>query len=406
MNLKGGVGFGIFGLGIEGTISRATSPQHILDAFYGKGNTNYVGDFSPSVTNAFSKYNSAKMDALIKQLIEKLIEKHGKLGKLPNAVNVGSILLKLKKMSAKKKVMENAAVEEKALSEKAAAEEEAKVPLTIEELEAAAEADAVATQQREEEEAAVRELQNQKETKEFTFIVAIYNLLNKDLPDQAEYNQHKSPEQSNYFINKIQADLIKSQKLKIAELLLFNNPLDLDTRLSEYFKIYCKLTNLNINSTNLDAKYEEIIRTDTAAKAATASSKLQHEIDNNKMETNDLLWEMKSYEKLQCPVANANSGWGLPAVTSWFGESKNGTHPDVRLEMFTQVGDETLDAVLAKSVQELASIKKARDALVALYNNTCGQNVEMKNVPKGGSRRRRHQKRSKKTKKRSKSLRR
>ena len=452
-----GGGFAINGL--EGSINWARSPDTVLDAFYGKGNKNYTGPFQSSVLTSIASFNATRLDALITQLTEK----YNKLSKLPNAAAFGNVIVKLKPMLAQKQQSEAAyaaGVAEKAAAKKAAAE--AAAP-TLEDIEAAAikaqadaEAAAIKAQADAEAAAAAQAVidaqlaadsqaaaaaQKVKEDKEFTIITEIYRLMSKPLPDRADYDSKK--QNANVYIQNIATDLISSGKFNIRELLVFNTPIapnEIDKRTQNLFNVYLKLAP-STQPGGLDDVYSKIQQDSLDATANAEATQLQALIASNKAQTNTLLNEMDKYSSLNCGTGNGedvnNPTWNnwLPAtimgstkvvpepsgsikeVPDGSTKSQKGgydlyslmgapaapaapvDHPEVvkNNDKFSKISpDETWQAVLDRSNAFLAEIKMARNELVKLYDQKCQTKTE---PVKGGSRRRRHKKRTRKSNK-------
>ena len=425
------VGGGFAIIGLEGSIYRAMSPDGVLEAFYGTGNKNYTGPFQASVVKDLDSYSATRLDGIIKQLTEK----YNKMSKKPNAAQFGAVIIKLKPLLAQKQQSEaanSAAAAEKAAAEAAIANA---APQTLEEIEAAAikaqadaeaaaAAQAVIDAQLAADSQAAAATQTEKENKEFTIITEIYRLINKSLPDRADYESKK--QNANVYIQSITADLISSGKFNIRELLVFNNPIapnEIDKRTQNFFNVYLKLAAVG-KPVGLDDVYSKIQQNSLDAAANAEATQLQALISANKTKANEFLFEMDKYSSLNCgtgedgnqstgswipeslmgstkvvadgSVKSQKGGWGL---TSIMGNSAPADHSEVvkNKDKFSKITpDETWQAVLDRSNDFLAETKMARNELVKLYNQKCQTKIE---TVKGGSRRRRHKKRARKSNK-------
>jgi len=439
------VGGGIAFTGLEGSIFRSTSPDGVLESFYGKGNKNYTGPFQASTIKDLASYSATRLAGIITQLTEK----YNKFSKMPNAAQFGAVIVKLKPMLAQKQQSEAATAA--AAAEKAAAEAAIvnAAPQTLEEIEAAAikaQADAEAAAAAQAADAAQAAADSQaaaaaqkvKEDKEFTIITEIYRLMNKPLPDRADYESKK--QNTNVYIQTITTDLISSGKFNIRELLGFNTPIalnEIDKRTQNLFNVYLKLAP-STQPGGLDDVYSKIQQDNLDATANAEATQLQSLIAANKAQTNTLLNEMDKYSSLSCGTGDGedvnNPTWNwlpetimgstkvVPEQSGSIKEVPDGStksqkggfnlfvsapaapaapvdHPEVvkNNDKFSKISrDETWQAVLDRSNVFLAEIKMARNELVKLYNQKCQTKIE---PVKGGSRRRRHKKRARKSNK-------
>jgi hypothetical protein len=425
------VGGGFAFTGLEGSIFRSTSPDGVLESFYGKGNKNYTGPFQASTIKDLTSYNATRLAGIITQLTEK----YNKFSKMPNAAQFGAVIVKLKPMLAQKQQSESAtaaAAAEKAAAEAAIANA---APQSLEEIEAAAikaqadaeaaaAAQAVIDAQLAADSQAAAATQTEKENKEFTIITEIYRLMSKPLPERKDYESKK--QNANEYIQSIATDLISSGKFNIRELLVFNTPTainEIDKRTQNLFNVYLKLAAVG-KPVGLDDVYSKIQQNSLDAAANAEATQLQALISSNKTKANELLFEMDKYSSLNCgtgedgnqstgswipqslmgstkvvadgSVKSQKGGWDL---TSIMGNSAPADHPEVvkNNDKFSKITpDETWQAVLDRSNDFLAETKMARNELVKLYNQKCQTKIE---PVKGGSRRRRHKKRARKSNK-------